>query len=377
MTTSFTIRRIAELCGVSRGTVDRVLNDRPGVNARTAERIREVTAKLGYRPNAVGRALVGLRNPIRIGVVLSPDYNPFVSGLKRGLAEAAREFAHLGVGIDVRSMTTLESKEQIALLEALVREGVNAISLLPIESPEVARTLRHIVQGGVPVVTFNSDIPEADRLCFVGQDHLAGGRVAGGLMGQIVRRGNVAVIASSNHLLCHVQRVAGFTARLQESYPEVRIASTLENEDRDDLAYGHARALIRSIPDLRGLYLTGGGAAGLGKALREAPVPERIRVVTHDFVPSTVKLVKAGSIDFAIGQDPEAQGYLPIKILHAYLSSGKRPPDTFIRTRIDIRTDGNIEESVPRSEPVDAVERGGAPPPGPFRRRATRPIGQR
>jgi ABC-type sugar transport system substrate-binding protein len=67
-------------------------------------------------------------------------------------------------------------------------------------------------------------------------------------------------------------------------------------------------------------------------------------VVTHDFVPSTVRLVKAGVVDFAIGQDPVAQAYLPVKILHAYLSEGKAPAEPFIRTRIDIRTEDNIDE---------------------------------
>ncbi|MDY5103231.1 MAG: LacI family DNA-binding transcriptional regulator, partial [Agathobacter sp.] len=37
-----TIKEIAELAGVSRGTVDRVLNNRGSVNAQTAQRVREI-----------------------------------------------------------------------------------------------------------------------------------------------------------------------------------------------------------------------------------------------------------------------------------------------------------------------------------------------
>lgn len=339
-----TIKRIAGLCGVSRGTVDRVLHDRPGVNAATATRIRETAQRLGYQPNAVGRALVALRNPLRIGAIVSPDYNPFVADLRRGLAEAARELAHLGVRIEVRPMRTLEPEEQVAILGALVDEGVDAIALLPIESPLVAQRLRAIIAGGVPVVTFNSDLPEADRLCFVGQDHFAGGRVAGGLMGRLVRAGPTAIITSSRHLLCHLQRIDGYTAKLAAAYPEVTVAATVENEDRDDLARQQALGLVEAIPGLQGIYLTGGGSAGLGQALREAGRAGRLRVVTHDFVPSTVALVKEGVFDFAIGQDPVAQGLLPVKILHAYLTQKRAPPSPFIPTRIDIRTADNIDE---------------------------------
>ena len=44
-----TIKQIAELAGVSRGTVDRVLNNRGSVNANTAARVREIAEKLNYQ----------------------------------------------------------------------------------------------------------------------------------------------------------------------------------------------------------------------------------------------------------------------------------------------------------------------------------------
>ena len=47
-----TIKQIAELAGVSRGTVDRVLNNRPGVKPDTAELIRKIAAEVNYRPDA-------------------------------------------------------------------------------------------------------------------------------------------------------------------------------------------------------------------------------------------------------------------------------------------------------------------------------------
>ena len=46
-----TIKEIAELAGVSRGTVDRVLNNRGSVNPRTARKILEIAQALDYKPN--------------------------------------------------------------------------------------------------------------------------------------------------------------------------------------------------------------------------------------------------------------------------------------------------------------------------------------
>ena len=52
-----TMKEIADLANVSRGTVDRVLNNRGSVNPQTAEKVRQIARTLGYKPNRAGMAL--------------------------------------------------------------------------------------------------------------------------------------------------------------------------------------------------------------------------------------------------------------------------------------------------------------------------------
>ena len=63
-----TIRQIAQLAGVSRGTVDRVLNNRAGVNPETAARVRRIAEEVGYQPNIAGQQLAGNES----GICASP-----------------------------------------------------------------------------------------------------------------------------------------------------------------------------------------------------------------------------------------------------------------------------------------------------------------
>ena len=56
-----TIREIAELAGVSRGTVDRVLNHRGSVNAATAALVNDIAKKLDYKPNRAGIAMLNAK----------------------------------------------------------------------------------------------------------------------------------------------------------------------------------------------------------------------------------------------------------------------------------------------------------------------------
>ena len=58
-----TIKKIAEVAGVSRGTVDRALNGRSGVKPEVKENILKIADELGYKPNYAAKALADKRLP--------------------------------------------------------------------------------------------------------------------------------------------------------------------------------------------------------------------------------------------------------------------------------------------------------------------------
>lgn len=115
-----TIKEIAALANVSRGTVDKVLNNRPGVKDSTREKVLKIAAELHYQPNFIGKALVHSNNPIKIGIILTPDYNPFVLELLEGIQTAQEEFSAFGLEVITKMMTTLEPAEQLSIINELV-----------------------------------------------------------------------------------------------------------------------------------------------------------------------------------------------------------------------------------------------------------------
>lgn len=65
--------RLAEICGVTQGTVDRALHDRPGINPETRRRILAAARRHGYAPHpAVGELLRGTCNNL---IALVPKFN--------------------------------------------------------------------------------------------------------------------------------------------------------------------------------------------------------------------------------------------------------------------------------------------------------------
>ncbi|MGD8623587.1 MAG: LacI family DNA-binding transcriptional regulator [Anaerolineae bacterium] len=86
---SLTLEKIAELSGVSRSTVSRVINAHPHVSDKVRERVWQVIQETGYQPDAAARSLVTRRSQI-IGVIIpeavtilftDPFFVRFLSGV--------------------------------------------------------------------------------------------------------------------------------------------------------------------------------------------------------------------------------------------------------------------------------------------------------
>ena len=79
-----TMKEIAQICGVSRGTVDRVINRRGKVRPETERMILQAVERMGYTKSMLGRALSVKRSQPVIGVVMCSEGNPFLTMCMRG-----------------------------------------------------------------------------------------------------------------------------------------------------------------------------------------------------------------------------------------------------------------------------------------------------
>ena len=84
-----TIKEIASLAGVSRGTVDRVLNHRGAVSPQTEQKIWEIVQALDYKPNKAGIVLAAQKKNLKLGVVLLGLATPFYDDILIGVRSKA------------------------------------------------------------------------------------------------------------------------------------------------------------------------------------------------------------------------------------------------------------------------------------------------
>lgn len=122
-----TAQELAALCGVSRGTVDRALHDKPGINPETRAAILRVAAVHGYRPDYLGRSLV--RGETRtLGIVVFDLKNRYFAQLLQAIEQTARR---LDYAILI-SLTGKSVPDECAALENLHDRRVDGIILHPV-----------------------------------------------------------------------------------------------------------------------------------------------------------------------------------------------------------------------------------------------------
>lgn len=318
MNTRITLQDIAREAGVSPATVDRVLNRRDGVRARTREVVLGVAHRLGYVSDSELPASIRPAESRHAFTFLLPaGTNAFIKLLGQQIEAQAAERPDISVTVE-----TLEgfNPQSVARRLAEVQDSVDGIGLIAQDHPLVREALRQLAQAGVPVITLASDIQNVPRLAYVGIDNRQAGRLAGHLMARFLGLGRphkVALFAGSLSYRGHEEREMGFRHILREEFPDVQIVDMREILDDRDKAFSETRAMLAQHRDLAGIYNVGGGTRGIAQALNEAGRDHSVVLIGHDATDSNKQMILDGTIDALIDQNPRVEAREALNLLTA------------------------------------------------------------
>ena len=336
-----TIKQIAELCGVSRGTVDRVLNKRGNVKPEKEKLIVEMAKKLNYHPNPAGKALAARKKHPVLGVLIASEGVHFFDDMLTTMHHAADRFASYGLEVIWRSMKGFDAAEQCRIIDEL-KPQISGLIISPVNDPQVIDKINACVDDGLFVVTINNDVESSRRHCYVGSDYLQGGRTAGALMKMICPHSlNAGVLLGSRNMLGHQQRLQGFQ-EVMEGY-DFTLLGVEETADDDMQAYEAARKLIDEHPEINALFVVSSGGYGTARAIQAANRRD-ITIVAFDTIPSTIDMMQKGLIKAALYQHPHQQGRRAMQVMFDYLVNGSKPEQTAYIMRNEIRILENVAD---------------------------------
>lgn len=332
---------VARELGLSIGTVDRALHNRPGVNPMTRAKVLQMAQTLGYRPNLAARALSSKKRT-RIAAVLPRDPWGYFENVNEGILEASQAAEPAGIEIESGEYAWLGDGESDAI-EAAIEEGVSGIIISPGAFEAVRPAIRKASRINVPVVCVATDAPGTERLTVVHTDPTASGALAAELLGTaLAGKGKLAVVTGSMATVTHTEILRGFEAMLQQHFPKMKLAGVLEARDHPEVAYQKTRELIAKEPALAGVYVSTSNSSAVFRALDETGRTAMIPVVTMDLFPDVVKRLREGAVLASIHQRPRKQGREAFRALYRFLTEGVCPPaSTAISPQVVMR--GNLD----------------------------------
>lgn len=339
------IKDIAKLAGVSAGTVDRVLHDRGRVSEKALEKVMKVMNEIEYRPNLIARSLSSSKK-YRIGVMIpNPESDPYWAQTEQGILQAKADWAQYGIIIDSYFFDQYNKESfNLKTLEVLSFK-LDGIVVAPIFYDEALLLFKLLENNNIPYVLFNTNIPVAHALSFIGQDLFHSGLLAAKLLslGQ-VEGGKLAVvhmdedIHNSIHLLEKERGFCDYFKKMNKFSFEIE---EFNLSPKDPHLNNQFNNLLRDS-NLKGIFVSTSKGTSIVASMLENHGKKNIGLIGYDMLDDNLKYLSSGIIDFLINQNPKRQSFLGISHMVNYLLFKKVAPKTELFP-LEIITQQNVD----------------------------------
>ncbi len=264
-----------------------------------------------------------------IALIAKSSTNPvFLSG-RQGAEAAAAELsrAHgVTVKIDWLTPPNEDGAVQAQRIAEAVNSGANAVLLSASDAGKVRMAVNEAVDRGVPVMTFDSDVPDSKRFSFYGGDDVAmGTQVMEELAQQMGGQGKIAIIAGNQNAPNLQNRVRG-VRETAKKYPGITIVDAFYHAETPQDAAAEVLRMKNAYPEVNGIAMIGGWALFTRTLLTDLD-PAKVKIVSIDGLPAQLAYVDAGLAPVLFAQPTYSWGYVSVKTIfdHVYLKQPAPP----------------------------------------------------
>jgi LacI family transcriptional regulator len=276
---SLTLEQVAELAGVSRSTVSRVVNGQAGVRDDVRRRVWQVIEDTGYRPNLAARALASNRSGI-ISLVIPHAFStlftdPYFPRLTQGITLACNS--------NDLSLTLFlfHNEEEEARLTRRIANASQIDGVIMASSQYEDPLIPHLINNDVPLVVLGRQ-DRYPQVSFVDVDNKNGAYAA---TSHLLRLGylRVAHISGPLNMVAGEDRLAGYCQALSDRGRPYQEELVTGGDFTEAGGYVAMQRLLPAKPDAV-FAASDQLALGAWRAIREAglQVPQDIALVGFD-----------------------------------------------------------------------------------------------
>lgn len=304
-----TIYDIAEALGISVGTVNRALHDKPRIAPDTKRKVLEMAKKMDFKVNQAAQSLRS--KPIRIGVILNSPVIQHGEEMKRGIESVFAELENFNVGayFPKRDFSKDCDTATYHQIEECIAKSVDGLIMhTPGDNKNI--NLSGIIQEaqnkGICVASVANEIKNVENVISVYADGESAGGLAAELLYLCCAKKNIGVLTGSIETNIHRENVQGFN-KYAGSHPfkNIRI---YEHHDDPELVVEATRRMFEEIPEIDGIYMTTSMAPIACAEIERKYKNRHVHIITTDLTDDIKPLLTEGKIIATVFQNPYYQG---------------------------------------------------------------------
>jgi len=341
------IKDIAELAGVSIGTVDRVLHKRGEVAEKTREKVVQIIKDLDYSPNVIARALKSKKKFKVVSLLPEPnEESAFWLKHPEGIMKAMDELDPFPIMLNQVTFDLLDEKDFQKKSDKVLSLSPDGVILAPIFKTQAIAFCNRLTNKHIPFVFIDGFIEETEFLSYTGEDIFQSGRVAGQLVDMVTPVSKdilIINIARNVRNVHHLnKRTQGFLSYFPQSGKNrgELISISIIDPVPASISKELKKVLARN-PNVGSIFVTGSKSYKIADYLESEGI-RSLNLIGYDLLERNVKYLKSGTIKFLIGQRPDEQTYKGVKKLFDFLSMD-RIPDKMEYLPVDVVTSENVQ----------------------------------
>ncbi len=238
---------------------------------------------------------------------------PYFSAMESGGKKAAED---LGVEFLYTGSTQASAAEQVKIMDSLIKQGVNAISLSVLDSSSTNPYIKKAQEAGIKVYTSDSDAPDSTRDFYVAQalDKDLGTTLMDCLGEQMGGSGKVGIVSGESTATNLNTWIDYIKQRQEEKYPDIEIVDIRYTQGgSSEQALKQAQELMTRYPDLKGLVAVASSTIpGVAQAVQQEGKAGEVAVIGYGS-PATVKpFIESGVMKQSVLWNAYDLGYLTV-----------------------------------------------------------------
>ena len=297
---------------------------------------------------SVGMTAPSFAKPERIAVIIKATDSDFWQYMVVGAQNYAHD--HPGISITVYGPPSeTDVDQQVSILENVVTRHPDGILIAPSSSDAPVDAISQAMSEGIPVVTADNRVRGTSVTAHLATDNLKAGGLAAEKLVALLKAsgqplsGKIGLISAYAGVEVLTQRDAGFTKRLAELAPGLKILPVRYIDNDIQKAMSSATDVISANPDILGFFADNNHSAdGTALAVRGSGKSGKIIAVAFDSDPQEVDALRQGNLTALVVQDPYGMGYKGVDYVIQAIE--KKPLPAYTDTGVAVITKDNMDE---------------------------------